>query len=118
MNPSNPLIVQSDRSILLEVEHPLHAEARDALSRFAELEKSPEHIHTYRISPLSLWNAAAGGIHAQHILELLERYSKYPIPPNMVSDIHDYIGRYGRLKLIREEERLLLVSDDHLLITQ
>lgn len=118
MNPSNPLIVQSDRTILLEVEHLLHTEARDALSRFAELEKSPEHIHTYRISPLSLWNAAAGGLQAQDILELLERYSKYAIPPNMVNDIHDYIGRYGRLKLVREGERLLLTSDDRLLIKE
>ena len=58
-NPLNPLIVQSDRSVLLEVDHPLHSEARDALAQFAEIEKSPEHIHTYRISPLSLWNAAA-----------------------------------------------------------
>src|SRR6266480_3503598 len=62
MNPTNPMIVQSDKTILLEVDHPQHAEARDALAQFAELEKSPEHIHTYRLSPLSLWNAAAGGI--------------------------------------------------------
>ncbi len=80
MNPENPLIVQSDRTILLEVDHPLHAEARDALAQFAELEKSPEHIHTYRLSPLSLWNAAAGGMSAQMVLELLEKYSKYDIP--------------------------------------
>ena len=60
-NPSNPLIVQGDHSVLLEVNNPLHEEASDFLARFAELEKSPEHIHTYRISPLSLWNAAAAG---------------------------------------------------------
>ena len=71
MNPNNPLIVQSDRTILLEVDHPLHAEARDAVAQFAELEKSPEHIHTYRLSPLSLWNAAAGGMTARAIIELL-----------------------------------------------
>ena len=80
MNPDNPMIVQSDRTILLEVDHPQHAEARDALAQFAELEKSPEHIHTYRLSPLSLWNAAAGGMNAQEILDLLTRYSKYAIP--------------------------------------
>src|SRR6059058_4460539 len=101
MNPGNPLIVQSDKTILLEVDHPLHAEARDALAQFAELEKSPEHIHTYRLSPLSLWNAAAGGMTAQTILELLARYSKYPIPPNVATDIREYISRYGRLKLVR-----------------
>lgn len=118
MNPNNPLIVQSDRTILLEVEHVLHAEARDALAQFAELEKSPEHIHTYRLSPLSLWNAAAGGMDAQTVLDLLNNYSKYPIPSNVAVDIREYISRYGRLKLIREGEALLLVSDDAALLTE
>ena len=63
-NPANPLIVQGDRTILLEVDNPLYAEARDAIAPFAELEKSPEHIHTYRLTPLSLWNAAAAGMSA------------------------------------------------------
>lgn len=118
MNPNNPLIVQSDRTILLEVEHLQHAEARDALAQFAELEKSPEHIHTYRLSPLSLWNAAAGGMNAQAVLDLLTTYSKYPIPSNVAVDIREYISRYGRLKLIREGEVLLLVSDDAALLTE
>lgn len=118
MNPNNPLIVQSDHTILLEVDHALHAEARDALAQFAELEKSPEHIHTYRLSPLSLWNAAAGGMNAQMILELLTRYSKYDIPSNIAVDIRDYIGRYGRVKLIREGDALLLISSDVALITE
>src|SRR6266436_2115625 len=118
MNPSNPLIVQSDRTILLEVDHPLHAEARDALAQFAELEKSPEHIHTYRLSPLSLWNAAAGSMNAQMILELLRQYSKYDIPSNIIVDIREYISRYGRLKLIREGEALLLISEDAALIAE
>src|SRR6201997_932349 len=102
MNPNNPLIVQSDRTILLEVDHPMHADARDALAQFAELEKSPEHIHTYRLSPLSLWNAAAGGMTAEAVLELLTQYSKYQIPSNVTVDIREYISRYGRLKLVRE----------------
>ncbi len=121
MNLSNPLIVQSDRTILLEVDHPLHTEARDALAQFAELEKSPEHIHTYRLSPLSLWNAAAGGMTATAILEMLEHYSKYAIPGNIVTEIREYISRYGRLKLIRggeNNEGLLLVSDDAALILE
>src|SRR5436305_3412361 len=118
MNPNNPIIVQSDRTILLEVEHPLHAEARDALAQFAELEKSPEHIHTYRISPLSLWNAAAGGLHAQDIIDLLAKYSKYPIPSSIIVEIKDYISRYGRIKLIRDGDQLFLKSDDPALIVE
>jgi DNA excision repair protein ERCC-3 len=118
MNPSNPLIVQSDRTILLEVDHPLHAEARDALAQFAELEKSPEHIHTYRLSPLSLWNAAAGGMTADSILQLLNYYSKYAIPGNISVEIREYIKRYGRIKLIKEGEHLILQSDDIALITE
>lgn len=118
MNSSNPIIVQSDRTILLEVDHPLHAEARDALAQFAELEKSPEHIHTYRLSPLSLWNAAAGGMSAATILELLTQYSKYAIPSNIAVDIREYISRYGRIKLIREGDALLLTSEDIALIVE
>jgi DNA excision repair protein ERCC-3 len=118
MNPSNPLIVQSDRTILLEVDHPLHAEARDAVAQFAELEKSPEHIHTYRLSPLSLWNAAAGGMSAQMIIELLTSYSKYDIPANIIFDIREYISRYGRIKLIRDGDALLLTSSDAALIAE
>src|SRR5436190_21236014 len=118
MNLNNPIIVQSDRTILLEVDHPLHTEARDTLAQFAELEKSPEHIHTYRLSPLSLWNAAAGGMDAQAILALLSYYSKYSLPSNVVTEIREYINRYGRLKLIRNEDMLLLTSDDPALIVE
>lgn len=118
MNPGNPLIVQSDRTILLEVDHPRHAEARDAVAQFAELEKSPEHIHTYRLSPLSLWNAAAGGMSAQAIIELLTQFSKYDIPSNIIFDIREYISRYGRIKLIRDGDALLLTSSDVALIAE
>src|SRR2546429_9650681 len=118
MNASNPIIIQSDRTVLLEVDHPLHAEARDALAQFAEIEKSPEHIHTYRLSPLSLWNAAAGGMSAENILELLARYSKYAIPSNIAVDIRDNISRYGRIKLVREGDELFLRSEDAALIAE
>lgn len=118
MDLNNPIIVQSDRTILLEADHPLHAEARDALAQFAELEKSPEHIHTYRLSPLSLWNAAAGGMNAAGIHALLSHYSKYPLPSNVSTEIREYINRYGRLKLIRQEDKLLLTSDDAALIVE
>jgi len=118
MNLNNPIIVQSDRTILLEVDHPLHSEARDALAQFAELEKSPEHIHTYRLSPLSLWNAAAGGMDAEAILSSLSYYSKYQLPSNVITEIREYINRYGRLKLIRNGDMLLLTSDDPALIVE
>src|SRR5438445_168576 len=86
-DPSNPLIVQGDRSILVEVDNPKYAKARDALAPFAELEKSPEHIHTYRLTPLSLWNAAAAGHTAEAMVEVLRRYSKFPLPKNLPADI-------------------------------
>jgi DNA excision repair protein ERCC-3 len=98
---SNPLIVQGDRSILVEVDNPRYAEARDALAPFAELEKSPEHIHTYRLTNLSLWNAAAAGMSAQAMLDVLDRYSKFPLPSNLAADIRETVSRYGRVKLER-----------------
>src|SRR5438552_10862984 len=97
--PQNPLIVQSDRSLLLEVDKPHYEAARDELARFAELEKSPEHIHTYRITPLSLWNAAASGSTAAEIGAALARYSKFDLPSNVLADIDDYVGCFGRVKL-------------------
>ena len=117
-NPQNPVIVQGDKSVLLEVDNEYYRDARDVLARFAELEKSPEYVHTYRITPLSLWNAAAAGLSAEAILEGLRRYSKYPVPSNVWVDIGDYISRYGRVKLIRRDDDLLLVSDDTALIAE
>lgn len=113
-----PVIVQRDGSILLEVGGPHYQEARDALARFAELVKSPEYVHTYRLSPLSLWNAAATGMGAREIEESLRAYSRYPVPDNILRDIRDYLSRYGKLKLIRQGETLLLLSDDPLLLTE
>jgi DNA excision repair protein ERCC-3 len=111
-NAANPIIIQSDKSILLEVQNDRYEEARDWLARFAELEKSPEHIHTYRITPLSLWNAAAAGLTADDIVGALEEYSKYDLPGNVRVDIYDYVSRYGRVKLIMRDSALLLVSDN------
>src|SRR3989304_1448691 len=96
-----PVIVQSDRSILLETDGPNFEDARDAVAAFAELVKSPEHIHTYRITPLSLWTAAAAGMSAAEIIENLLRFSKYEVPQNILVDIRDTVARYGRLKLYR-----------------
>src|SRR5439155_538535 len=108
---TNPLIVQGDRTVLVEVDNPRYAEARDALAAIAELEKSPEHVHTYRITPLSLWNAASSGLTADAALASLEAFSKYDLPGNVVHDVRDYMSRYGRLKLARRDDLLVLESD-------
>ncbi len=114
--PHLPVIVQSDRTVLLEVQNPLFAEARQALSGFAELVKSPEYIHTYRITPLSLWNAAASGLAAEKVIESLSTYSKYGVPPSIVKEIDEYMKRYGLIRMQREDDDLLLVCDDPLLL--
>ncbi len=111
-NPANPLIVQGDRTVLLEVDNPLYPEARDALAPFAELEKSPEHIHTYRLSALSLWNAAAAGMSADAMLDALATYSKFPLPPNISVDLKEVVSRYGRVTLHRVDGQLQLVASD------
>jgi DNA excision repair protein ERCC-3 len=111
-NPQNPLIVQSDRSILVEVDNALYEQARDALAPFAELEKSPEHIHTYRLTDISLWNAAAAGMTAREMMDVLVRFSKFPVPGNLEADITERVGRYGRLQLIRKDGELRLVCGD------
>jgi DNA excision repair protein ERCC-3 len=117
-NPANPLIVQGDRTILLEVDNPLHAEARDAIAPFAELEKSPEHIHTYRLTPLSLWNAAAAGMSAEAMAAALEKYSKFPIPSNVPADLREMVSRYGRVRLQRIDGQLRLNTGDRPLLEE
>ncbi len=117
-DPTNPLIVQGDRSVLVEVDNPRYAEARDALSPFAELEKSPEHIHTYRLTPLSLWNAAAAGMSAEEMIDVLRRFSKFPLPTNLSTDIAELVSRYGRVKIERYQEQLRLVCSDRPLLEE
>jgi DNA excision repair protein ERCC-3 len=117
-DPTNPFIVQSDRSVLVEVDNPKYSEARDALAPFAELEKSPEHIHTYRITPLSLWNAAAAGMTAEEMLAVLTRFSKFQVPPNLAADLADLASRYGRVRLERDGDRLRLVCQDAPLLAE
>ncbi|TFG33185.1 helicase [Candidatus Thorarchaeota archaeon] len=111
-NPSNPLIVQSDKSVLLEVDNPLYEDARDSLARFAELVKSPEYVHTYRITPLTLWNAAAMGMTPNEVIAALEEFAKYPIPGNISREIVDYMSRYGQLSLYKEDLDLLLICEN------
>jgi DNA excision repair protein ERCC-3 len=118
-DPTNPFIVQSDRSVLVEVDNPKYAEARDALAPFAELEKSPEHIHTYRISNLSLWNAAAAGFTAEQMIAVLNRYTKFPVPANLPADIAETVSRYGRVRLERmNADQLKLVCADKPLLVE
>ncbi|CAM5359178.1 DNA repair helicase XPB [Leifsonia shinshuensis] len=108
-----PLIVQSDRTVLLEVAHPAAEDARHDLAVFAELERAPEHIHTYRITRLGLWNARAAGHTAEDMLGTLEKYSKFPIPQTVTVDVSETVARYGRLVIERDEEgTLLLRSSD------
>jgi DNA excision repair protein ERCC-3 len=104
----NPLIVQSDLTVLVEVNSPGYGEARDALARFAELVKSPEHVHTYRITPLSIWNARAGGMTMEWIRETLRGLSKYDVPRHVEIEIAEYTARYGQLKLTRDHRGLVL----------
>jgi len=115
---TNPVIVQSDRSVLLEVQNPLYEEARDTLAIFAELEKSPEYMHTYRITPLSLWNAASSGIAVSDVLAGLVRYSKFPLPEGVRTEIQQLMGRYGLVKLIRDGEKLCLVAEDPVILLE
>ncbi|MDY6968796.1 MAG: DNA repair helicase XPB [Spirochaetota bacterium] len=115
---SKPLIVQSDNTILLEVDNPEFEDARDSISPFAELEKSPEHIHTYRISPLSLWNAAAYGMSLNDILEALTTYSRYQIPDNVLVTIKEQLNRYGLLKLIKDGDDIILTSESSYIINE
>jgi DNA excision repair protein ERCC-3 len=104
IDPANPLIVQSDRTLLLDVHAPKAEDARIAILPFAELEKSPEHIHTYRISPLSLWNAASAGFSPEDIIAALETYSRYPVPPGISQGFADTMTRYGKIRLVSEEQ--------------
>jgi DNA excision repair protein ERCC-3 len=98
----NPFIVQSDHTVLVEVDSPRYVEGRDALARFAELVKSPEHIHTFRITPLSIWNACAAGVAVEWIREKLRGLSKYDVPRHVEIEIAEYAARYGKLELTRD----------------
>jgi DNA excision repair protein ERCC-3 len=95
-----PLIVQSDKTLLLEVDHDLAGPCRQAIAPFAELERAPEHIHTYRLTPLGLWNARAAGHDAEGVIDVLLEYSRYPVPHSMLVDVAETMSRYGRLQLM------------------
>ena len=107
---SGPLIVQSDRTVLLEVAHPDAEDARHELAVFAELERAPEHVHTYRITRLGLWNARAAGHTADQMLATLERFAKFPVPQTVAIDIDETVARYGRLAIERDAEGGLILT--------
>ncbi|MDZ5621319.1 DNA repair helicase XPB [Nocardioides bizhenqiangii] len=110
---NGPLIVQSDKSLLLEVDHEQAAECRRAIAPFAELERSPEHIHTYRLTPLGLWNARAAGHDAEQVVDTLLTYSRYAVPHNLLVDVAETMARYGRLRLEKHPVHgLVLASTD------
>jgi DNA excision repair protein ERCC-3 len=114
-----PLIVQSDKTLLLEVDHEGAAEARREIAVFAELERAPEHIHTYRITPLGLWNARAAGHDAEGVVDSLIRYSRFPVPHALLVDVAETMDRYGRLRLLKHPVHgLVLESNDRAVLAE
>lgn len=114
-----PLIVQSDRTLLLEIDHPDAQACRVAIAPFAELERAPEHVHTYRITPLGLWNARAAGHDAEQIVHALLTWSRYPVPSSLLVDLTETIGRFGRLRIEKHPTHgLVLVSTDRAVLTE
>ena len=118
MNPTGPLFVQSNLELLLEVANENYTEARDDIAPFTELVKSPEHLHTYLISPLSLWNAASAGLNHDDVQERLEKHSKFPIPETVIHEIKEFMSRYGKVRLEKDEEGLYLFCEDPLLMVE
>jgi DNA excision repair protein ERCC-3 len=115
---SKPVIIQSDNTLLLEVDNPAFEIARDSIAQFSELVKSPEHIHTYKVSPLSLWNAAAAGLTYQDIISILKQHSRYEIPEIVNTTIKDQMRRYGLLKLVQRDNDIYLTSNDTILLNE
>src|SRR5438132_5506465 len=119
--PEEPLIVQSNGELLLEVGGPRYEACRDALAPFCELLKSPEHVHTYRITPISVWNAASAGMAAADMVAALERFSRFDLPKNVLRDVLDRHARFGRLRLDRDPKDptgLRLTADDPLILEE
>jgi DNA excision repair protein ERCC-3 len=114
-----PLIVQSDKTLLLEVDHDKAAECRKAIAPFAELERAPEHVHTYRVTPLALWNARAAGHDAEQVIDALIGHSRYPVPHALLVDIAETMARYGRLRLEKDPVHgLMLTSTDRAVLEE
>ncbi|WP_017572448.1 DNA repair helicase XPB [Nocardiopsis halotolerans] len=113
------LIVQSDKTLLLEVDHELADECRRAIAPFAELERAPEHVHTYRITPLALWNSRAAGHDAEQVVDALIRFSRFPVPHSLLVDIAETMDRYGRLRIVGDPRHgLVLESSDRAVLEE
>ncbi len=110
--PKNPLIIQNDHTILVEVDSPRHAFVRDHLLRFADLIETSDHVHVYRFTPLSIWNACAAGVNPAHIVTALRAYLKYPMPEHVTIDIEQHASRYGRIELSQDKSGIILKTDD------
>ncbi|MDX6738374.1 DNA repair helicase XPB [Actinocorallia sp. A-T 12471] len=114
-----PLIVQSDKTLLLEVDHARAADCRRAIAPFCELERAPEHVHTYRVTPLALWNARAAGHDAEQVVDALIEFSRYPVPHALLVDVADTMGRYGRLRLEKHPAHgLVMISTDRAVLEE
>ena len=114
-----PLIVQSDKTLLLDIDHPMSTECRRAIAPFAELERSPEHIHTYRLTPLGLWNARAAGHDAEQVIDTLIKYSRYAVPHSILIDVAETMSRYGRLRLEMDPVHgLILITTDNAVLEE
>ncbi|TMR89398.1 DNA repair helicase XPB [Nonomuraea basaltis] len=114
-----PLIVQSDKTLLLEVDHAKAGECRKAIAPFAELERAPEHVHTYRVTPLALWNARAAGHDAEQVIDALISFSRYPVPHALLVDVAETMARYGRLRLEKDPVNgLVLTSSDRAVLEE
>ncbi|WTW96671.1 DEAD/DEAH box helicase [Streptomycetaceae bacterium NBC_01309] len=116
---TGPLIVQSDKTLLLEIDHEAAGDCRRAIAPFAELERAPEHVHTYRLTPLGLWNARAAGHDAEQVVDVLLRYSRYPVPHALLVDVAETMGRYGRLTLAKDPVHgLVLTTTDRAVLEE
>ncbi|MFY1697428.1 MULTISPECIES: DNA repair helicase XPB [unclassified Solwaraspora] len=116
---NGPLIVQSDKTLLLEIDHPDATACRMAIAPFAELERSPEHVHTYRLTPLGLWNARAAGHDAESVVDALLKFSRYPVPNALLVDVAETMDRYGRLQLTNDPAHgLVLRATDRAVLTE
>jgi DNA excision repair protein ERCC-3 len=117
--PDGPLIVQSDKTLLLEVDHPSAEQARRSIAPFAELERAPEHVHTYRLTALGLWNARAAGHDAEQVVSTLLEFSRYPVPHALLVDVAETMARYGRLQLVQDPAHgLVLRSTDRAVLAE
>ncbi len=107
---NGPLIVQSDKTVLLEVDHDRADDARVAIAPFAELERAPEHMHTYRITPLALWNARAAGHDAEQVVDALTSFTRFPVPQPLLIDVVDTMARFGRLQITNHPAHGLVMA--------